>query len=236
MSFKKAIHTVGILFLSYASSGQELQIMGGYFSFGMSDMKAIQTESLNMSSIELREVEEFSPQRALELQLSLKDQNLEAVRMTLGMLLNSTATGGRLSYADFSGSYIVDQGLSRIATGPFVEVRSTPDAFFIGANAAIMGSFSSLNFESELNIGNDRQREEVSFSSIGVNLRLLAVLGYDVTQWGYLIGKMGYQVDVYESKLTFSENANAYLLTPEGGDAKSGWSGFRILFGVGIKL
>jgi len=237
LNIRKTIITIICAFYGTMLVAQSLEILGGFFTYNMGDMKEIQLENQQLSEIDVFRVENFAPQPAIELQITIKQLFLNENLINLGLVGNVTATGGRLSYADFSGSYTIDQRLDRIVLGSFAEIIKNSGSVFYGANGSMMLSITKIDFESELNIDNlFMENISLSLNSKGINFRVLGLLGYNISSWGYLITKAGYQIDLFESKLTLEDDDNVHLLTPRGDEAKSKWSGIRLLMGIGFKF
>jgi hypothetical protein len=158
--------------------------------------------------------------------------------MVLGGTINYNSSGARLSYADYSGKFNFDQITKRLAVGTNIRIMTISEhKLTYGLEANLQISFSTLELESNLMINNlSAQKENLKFNSLSGQLRLSWINKYNILNDFYLINRIGYELDILSSKLFFKENKEAYLLTPNGKEARLDWSGIRLSMGVGINF
>ncbi|WBX75753.1 hypothetical protein PG911_13975 [Tenacibaculum ovolyticum] len=157
----------------------------------------------------------------------------EITNSNTAIFASYNATGGKISYSDFSGVLRVEEALSAITIGGiyYFVLKSVPN-FKFGLRGFTM--FSNLNLDSYSQIGDTINQEEVKFNAIdfgaGIQfnyeypllfLKIRANLGYDLTFGG---------------KLKFKENSDLNLVNDANEDVTTGWSGLRIGLGVAIPI
>lgn len=219
-------------------SQKSFEISTGIYTFSMGDMKSIQSQILNESEVRLEPVNEFPPFWAYNVTLAFEQKGIDGIISYIGGEVDYTSTGGRLSYSDYSGSYHFDQILKRFSIGGFYRAeKKIGSRYFLGAEVGASLFFSNTLFESYLLLsGNIIDNTNIKFSSYGLNGKVFLLQKFNISKRLYLINKVGFQLDIYESKLNLESDPNAYLNNSKGNPAKSMWTGLRGTLGLGINI
>ena len=216
----------------------KIELSSGFYTFSMKDMKSIQSQIHSEDEIGLEPVYKFPPYWAYNANLIFAEQFTNGFFSYTGIEVDYTSTGGRLSYSDYSGHYYFDQIFKRFSAGGFYRIENVfGQRYSLGTEIGVSFFASETIFESYLALsGNLIDNTNINFSSFGVNGKALLLQKFRLLKSLYLINKVGFQLDIYESKLTLKSDPNAYLNNPQGNPAKTMWSGLRGTLGLGINI
>jgi hypothetical protein len=202
-----------------------LSVVRGYGSFGMNDLKRINTESTRGMPFKVKEVNNFDP--APFFSAALKYTHNKNLYTALGY--QNYATGSRFGLKDYSGFYVLDQ----YVTGHYINIE--PGLVFGNRYISFSPSlpmglmFSSLLIEEELIVGDFERQFDLSvvaqslvfMPSIKVTVPLAPFLG--------LTCGAGWMVD-NGGKYHYKKHKDAVLNI--GGQVHSGWQGWRLSAGI----
>jgi hypothetical protein len=198
-----------------------------YNSFSQNSLKNFQNELSNdISEIRLRVTDDFPSNIGYTFGLKVKNINTN-------FFLFYNSTGGRLSYADFSGLIRVSQNLSAIGLGGEYQLAlDSKDSFFLNLRGFI--NFSSLNLESYSEIQNNISSEIIDFSSRDLGLGLAFMYEYPIAFFKIKFN-VGYDF-TFVGDIFLKDNDEAFLRDDNNENIKTNWSGLRTGLGVSIPL
>ena len=157
----------------------------------------------------------------------------EFVDRNTSFFISYNATGGKLSYTDFSGVIRLEQQLRGVTFGGVYLLNLDEEAHFkLGFRGLI--TFSSLNIDSYFELQNNIDQDELSFSSTDLGLGISLIYEYPVSFF-VVRAQIGFDA-VFGGKLYFDNIDNAHLINNSGEDVKTGWSGFRSGLGIAIPV
>jgi len=225
---KRTLLLLGLLFFIYSAtcSGQSnfvLEPSIGYGTFRMQGMKAFQRNLIQQVPVGVHITDEFPAFYIFGLRgaKALKDN------LHVGFILETGSTGGRASYADYSGQLNFDQLMHYYSGGIYVEKKVYQNAFnfFYGLEAhALLNTFA---LKSYVQINNEEETDLEEFESIGGALKPYLGIAYAVkklefgTRLGYLIDiNKPFHVKGQPEAVVIQDNSGKYL-TPN-------WQGFRL--------
>lgn len=217
------------LLFSFHLHGQQSSFVfkSGLGTYLMTDLKANQDEILDQIPVDARKVDEFPPYLnfGIEGMTSFKND------LSIGFLFDFQSTGGRISYADFSGRIGIDHRISAIGLGIAVHkaFRET-EKFIVMGNLEGSGLFTKMVIESNSEIGTVSSSEELEFEAISPALGGNIVFRRLLNNF-FIQVSGGFQYDI-GGKVKL-DNSEGVLLTPEGAPARTQWSGGRIEIGIG---
>jgi len=221
--------------LNYVSLGQ-IQVVPSisFNSFTMRHMKEIQQDAQSQIPIQTRAVDEFPPFWGFGIDVHTQD-DWGGMNVKLGGILQYTSSGGSANVADFSGHLKFDQLVNRLAIGPSVRFLQKNDKKNkLGTELNLLVSFSNLKISSEQKLFDaPSQVQSVKFNSISGQIQLSIVDRYELSSDFFIQLKGGYELDVVSGKLLFKSDSDAWLLTPQGEEARLDWSGLRFSIGIG---
>ena len=228
-----------VLLISFQKTfGQNaIEIDAGYYTYNMSDMKAMQNASLEDIEITSDIVSSFPAFVGFGVQVFIKKVYLSEWTFNQGVRLDYTSTGGRIGYQDYSGKFSLDQLVNRFGFGYLGRfMKSSEKKYKTGAEFLIQYSHSTFDYEYNLSlVGTSSVIDNYVFNSGSFQINLSWVNNYDITTNLYLQSRIGYELDVWSGPLNYSKN-NGYLLNSDGSKTRLNWSGVRINFGLGFKL
>mgnify|MGYP003634985671 CR=1 FL=1 len=198
-----------------------------YNTFSHSSLSDFQEEFKNdLSEIPLKTTDNFPANIGFTIGYEIKDSNT-------AIFLSYNATGGKLSYSDYSGVVRIEESLNAISFGGIYYINlSKKNNFKVGFKGFSM--FSSLNIDSYSQVGDNIEQENIDFSAIDFGAG--AQLNYEHSL-SFLILKANIGFDlVLGRKLKFKENSEAHLINNSGQDVHTGWSGLRTGIGIAIPL
>jgi len=155
--------------------------------------------------------------------------------VALGAFFDYASTGGRIHYQDYSGEIKVDQIVNAYSWGGILNIRLrqwefTRLDFVLGARLIS----SSLKNKLYIRIGDERDSQELDFSSTSVGIE--PGVNYSIFMNLFKINfGISYLFNI-PADLVYSENDEAYLTDQTGKKVSLDWGGlkFGISFGYGI--
>ncbi|SDR69539.1 hypothetical protein SAMN05216503_0459 [Polaribacter sp. KT25b] len=216
-----------ILTVNIYSQQGKLFFETNYNTFSHSNLSDFQEEFKgDLSSIPLKTVDNFPANIGFTL-------GYEIIPSNISLFLAYNATGGKLSYSDYSGIVKIEEALNAISFGAiyYIDLSDKKD-FRIGLKAFSM--YSSLSLDSYSEIQNYIEEDLVKLNSI--DLGVGAQLNYEYPL-SFLILKANFGFDlVLGGKLIFKENTETHLIDNSNNSVKTGWSGLRTGIGIIIPI
>jgi hypothetical protein len=227
---KKIILTIFIFFITGNSFSQSGKIFAeiNYNSFSHSLLSEFQQEFIGdlPSTISIETVDDFPSNIGFTV-------GYEIVNINTSIFMSYNSTGGKISYADFSGIIKLEQLLTGITLGGIYDIPlDKKKRFKLGLKGFAM--LSSLDIESTSMIGSDANNDSLSFDSFDYGLGAQFRYEYPVSFF-IIRAHIGYDV-VLSGKLKFQEIKEAHLLNNSGEDVKTGWTGLRTGVGIAIPI
>lgn len=240
MSINKSLTLLAINFLLYqgASYGQEysFSINAMYGTYQMASMKKFQSDLYqNVSSsvnVPFKITDEFPGFIGYEL-----SANMSLKKFFFGFQLATRSTGGRISYADYSGKYNIDNKLLNFeGHGVIGTTVYNTEKLTLNVAGQIGVALTNHELSSSLQLTNqNEQAESFKFSSLNVIVAAGSELRYYILNNVFVNFKARYDLHI-PGKLTYKENTNAYLENDNGEEVKVDWSGIRGGIGIGLRI
>ena len=200
-----------------------------YGSYSMKSLKKVQ-QSLLSSNIPLEVVESFPSRAGFEINLLRTFDNV-----SLGAGFSQASTGGRVSYADYSGSISHDI----IATNKMISIqveyavlqKDTWELFFAMRNGVAM---STMTYRSALTLGSDT--EEINNKFKAMNFALGPGLGARFFYRNFFLHpEAKYEIHVVKGDLTYTEDSDVELMV-DGNKVQMDWDGIRLSISLGYRI
>ncbi len=157
----------------------------------------------------------------------------EIVDSQVSIFAGYNATGGKLSYSDFSGVIRLEQQLNAFTLGGMYHFNLDDDEHFkLGFKGFTM--ISSLEIDNFTRINNNQTQEDVKFNAIDFGAGASLIYEYPISFF-MVRASLGYDL-VFGGKLNFDNIDNAHLINDSGEDVTTGWSGLRTGLGIAIPL
>lgn len=226
----KKIITIATVIISLSTFSQQGKIFieTNYNTFSHSSLSDFQQEfKADLSLIPIKTVDDFPANIGFTVGYEIIDSNV-------AIFLGYNATGGKLSYSDYSGVVKLEESLNAITVGGIYYVNLNPEKknFRIGFRGFSM--FSSLKLDSYSEIGNDIQEESIDFKSFDVGFG--AQLNYEYPFSFFIIrANIGFDL-VLGNKLIFKDNTEFHLTNNADEQVTTGWSGLRTGIGIAIPI
>ncbi|MDX5435832.1 MAG: hypothetical protein LPK03_01480 [Pontibacter sp.] len=201
----------------------------GYGSISMAGMKTLQQEMVRGSELNARATDTFPAYYQFGLALSYKASDI----YTVGAILEKGSTGGRVAYADYSGSYQIDQLIKYNAVGAFIEheFNSGKPVTFIGLETAAMAS--TLSLESTYTLYDATATSEDKLEAFGVGFKPYVGVQYPL---GRIQPRLSAGYFIYTGKPFHLPDNKEMVLMVNNNETGPDWSGFRLNFSVGLLL
>ena len=200
-----------------------------YGSYSMKSLKEVQ-QSLFPSNIPLEVVESFPSRAGFEINLLRTFDNL-----SFGMGFSQASTGGRVSYADYSGSILHDI----IANNSLVSIQ-TEYAFlqndswelFVAMRNGI--AISTMKYRTVLTLGTESDEIENKFKSM--NFALSPGIGARFFYRNFFLHpEARYESHIVKGDLTYTEDSDTEL-NVNGNKVQMDWDGVRLSISLGYRI
>lgn len=217
---------------SFTVSGQHwiFSIGGNYGTYSMKSMEQLQKNLKYSSEYPVKVVESFPSRPGFELSFMRTFK-----KNSIGAFLSTASTGGRLSYADYSGelNYDLIVNMTSIAFNyEHTMVQKRWWELFISLRNGI--SFNELDITNEVRIGSESASETERFES--KNITLYPGVGTRIFyQKFFLRPEIGYEAHIFKDNLRFKGREDAYLEL-NSTQFKAEWDGLRLSLHLGYRF
>jgi len=191
---------------------------------------------------QLRELQDDQLKGVKDYPLAVNDDFSSNIGFTLGYKINNqfaayfsyNTTGGKISYADYSGVIRLTQPLKQYVLGgmytfPLLE---NSENFRFGFKA--FASFTSMEINSYSKLLDNSSEDSIELRSTGLGIG--PTLIYEQPIWKVRLRfSMAYDL-VFNGKLTLKDNDDMHLEDSSGDDIKADWSGIRAGIGISIPI
>ncbi|MCC5938398.1 MAG: hypothetical protein JJU34_14060 [Lunatimonas sp.] len=153
--------------------------------------------------------------------------------ISIGVRAEYASTGGRLHYKDYSGHAVMDQTLSAVQVGPFVQVRANNSPSW-PVHLTLFGSAANVveTIQSEVKVGTRLETEKIRLTALNLALRPGIQVGHSVGIFHVLLALEG-EIQ-HANKLTDAQDR--YITTSDSKNLVANWGGLRTSLGVGVKF
>lgn len=200
-----------------------------YGSYSMKGLKEVQ-QSLFPSNIPLEVVESFPSRTGFEFNL-LRTFD----RLSLGTGFSKASTGGRVSYADYSGSIMHDIIANSMMVSIQVEYALIKnegwELFFAMRNGL---AISTMTYRTTLTLGADTDEIKNKFKSM--NFALSPALGARFFYGNFFLHpEVRYESHIVKGDLTYSSDSDEELKV-NGNKVQMDWDGVRLSISLGYRI
>lgn len=200
-----------------------------YGSYSMKSLKKVQ-QSLFPSNIPLEVVESFPSRVGFEINLLRTFDN-----MSFGAGFSQASTGGRVSYADYSGSILHDMIANNVmvsiqAEYAFIQ-KDSWELFFTMRNGI---AISTMKYRTELTLGSET--DEVNNKFNAMNFALGPGLGARFFYRNFFLHpEARYETHIVKGDLTYTEDSDTELKV-NGNKVQMDWDGIRLSISLGYRI
>jgi len=225
-----------LLSLNLVSVAQDysISVKAIYSSYRMDELKTFQDE-LHQDALDLLELpfvisDDFPGHIGYEF-----DAGLYLPTFHLSFGLGYRNTGGRISYADFSGRFDTDNLLNVLEVRGGIGTRIDPQKKAQFVFKLITGiAFTSHEVSTSLElIGQVPQNDLVKFTSQNIILGFNGQMRFKLFDQFFLSTPLGYELHI-PGNLRLSTDKEAFLVNDDDDNVRANWSGFRVGLGLGI--
>lgn len=211
--------------MSVSAQFGKLYVEANYNSFGHTKLSEFQQQlAADFNPIPIQVSDDFPAHIGLTLGYEFTESNI-------AVFASYNVTGGKLSYADFSGVVRVQQNLQGITLGSqYLFNFNEVDNLQFGLR--LLTTFSNLSLDSYSEIGSTTTVSDVSFNAIDFGGGLQFIYEYPLSFLN-IRASFGYDF-VFGGPLKFKDNTDINLVDNSGQDITTGWSGIR--FGLGVSI
>lgn len=201
----------------------------GLGTYRMPQMKQLQQEIRRGINVPAKATEEFPVyfNYGLIVSYHLNEQN------RISLVAETGSTGGRVTYADYSGNLTYDQLLQYKSFGSLFgrEFGKEQIRFAIGLESTIL--FSELRFKSDVEIYGEGYSEADEFKAIGVGLKpfIGIMVPYKRFESRFTAGYL-----YNDNKPFYLKDDEDVVLMVNNEEAGPDWSGLRLTISVGYTL
>jgi hypothetical protein len=210
-----------------AQENVSISLEVNYNSFSQTSLKEFQNEFIDdISEIQLRVTDNFPSN--IGYTLGVKVENINT-----NFFVFYNATGGRLSYSDFSGVIRITQNLKGIGLGGEYQLAlGTKERFHLNLRSFI--HFSSLNLDSYSEIAETINTDSIDFNSRDLGLGFAFMYEYPIAFFKVKI-RAGYDW-TFVGDVFLKNDDDAFLRNDNNDNVKTNWSGFRTGLVISIPL
>jgi hypothetical protein len=200
-----------------------------YGRYSMQSAKEFQS-TIGSSAVPLESVESF-PDR-----LGFDGSILRSFgKFSLGTYFSTASTGGRVSYADYSGSInndiIANNWVVAVQLEGAIVKKDTWELFFSFRNGF---SFNAMKYIQAAQIGSDTYSSEEKYKSI--DIMISPGLGSRIFYKNFFLHpEVRYESHVIKGDLHY-DGADDVFLEVNGERVQLGWDGVRIGFSIGYRI
>jgi hypothetical protein len=227
----KWLHSALVFFLVTSIVSQAQEVTGninlGYSTFSLNSFKEFQHELANSYPVGTKVVDAFPGY----LNYSAGVQILYS-SFYFGILGGHTSTGGRISYADYSGYIKSDQLISANYLGSMIAKKIFERkklCFYVGAD--VLNYFNKVVFKEVDQVGSKTNSSQLQFHSSN-----LAFGGFIELQRRskkiIFKSNVGWELQL-SGDLKFDGNSNQHLVNSSGQNVKINTGGLRTSIGIG---
>lgn len=208
--------------------------------WSMNTMKDFQEEYSNDFPVETKTNEAFPSHWFFEISAAQRND-----RWIGGLALTNGATGGRVSYNDYSGSILFDQNLSFYALSAIIGRllnKNPKNILVVGTiRPGVMISKMAYDYREQIN---GAETENMSSEFTGYNLTVQPTFSF-TRQFGRIgvEAQAAYHLTVVAGRLPYKDYEDIpadqgvnYLILEGQIPVKANWSGFRVSLGVNLRL
>jgi hypothetical protein len=201
-----------------------------YNFYNMGSLKDLQREllsDLTTQGIDAKITESFPAHLGFQIGLLFLLNPSGDRDLWLGGFYDYATTGGRVHYSDYSGEVGVDQVANAYSVGATIALSASDDELLkldVSLSARLI--FSDLDNEFLLRIGDEEQKETLSFSSFSFGVEPAIIPSIVLSDFNLGL-PVSYLVAI-PTTLEYSRNSNAYLVNKSGDKVSIDWSGFKL--------
>lgn len=155
----------------------------------------------------------------------------EITQIKTSFFLSYNSTGGKMSYADYSGVIRLEQPLSAITFGGMYNLN-IGNNFRAGFRA--FTTFSNLKLKSYSRLDTFENTELIKLNATDFGIGTAIIYEYPVSFFK-IRASVGFDL-VLGGDLNFKDIENSHLIDNSGDKVKTGWSGFRSGLGITIPI
>jgi hypothetical protein len=200
-----------------------------YGSYSMKGLKGLQ-QSLFPSNIPLEVVESFPSRAGFEFNLLRTFDKL-----SLGTGFSTASTGGRVSYADYSGSIMHDIIASNMMVSIQVEyalVQNDGWELFLAMRNGL--AMNTMTYRTTLTLGAETDEVKNKFKSM--NFALSPGVGARFFYGNFFLHpEARYESHIVKGDLTYSEDSEMELKV-NGSKVQMDWDGIRLSISLGYRI
>ena len=200
-----------------------------YGSYSMNSLKDVQQAHFP-SEIPLEIVESFPSRAGFEFNI-LRSFG----KFSLGTGFSKASTGGRVSYADYSGSINHDIIASNLMISLQIEyslIQKPAWEFFFAMRNGV--AVSKMTYRTTLTLGEEADNIQNKFKSM--NFALSPGLGARFFYKDFFLHpEVRYESHVVKGDLTYSDNSDI-TLEVNGQSVQMDWDGFRLSISLGYRI
>jgi hypothetical protein len=217
--------TFAFLLLQISSYAQvEISAGMGAGWFGMHDLKDFQESLQHSYPVDTKITEQFPVFFIYDVAIYGRVGGSNFV----GFYYQYGSTGGRIHYQDFSGEITSDQLIHYNTLGLTLGGElSLAKNFLLRVDLHPGATFSNLDFNEVVKVGNEVSRASFKFHSINATFQPTIELH---KVWGQFATKVfaGFHLPAYSGKLKYEENKNSYLTGGGNDPIVADWTGLRL--------
>ena len=215
--------------LNYKTEAQVFVKLNYNFS-NMSDLKDLQRElqsDLTTQGIEAQITEAYPAHLGFQIGLLFLLNPSGDRDLWLGGFYDYATTGGRVHYSDYSGEVKADQVANAYSVGGIISLSASDDELLkldVSLSARLI--FSDLDNEFLIRIGDEEQKETLSFSSLSFGIE--PAITPSIVLSNFNLGLSVSYLASIPTSLEYSRNSNAYLVNKSGDKVSIDWSGLKL--------
>jgi hypothetical protein len=221
---------LSLLYSLFSKTDAQVFVKFNYNFFNMSSLKDLQREllsDLTTQGIDAQITESYPAHLGFQIGLLFLLNPSGDRDLWLGGFYDYATTGGRVHYSDYSGEVKADQIANAYSVGGIISLNASDDELLkldVSLSARLI--FSDLDNEFLLRIGEDEQKETLSFSSFSFGIE--PTITPSIVLSNFNLGlPVSYLVSI-PTTLEYSRNSNAYLVNNSGDKVSIDWSGLKL--------
>lgn len=216
--------------VSYMTYSQDIGAYAGVSQNSMKDMKSLQEFIASFVPVPYQFTDQFQSYWMYGIYAGLPISK----KGKIGLNVNTTSTGARSVYSDFSGKTYQDYLLKCIGISAYYDHQIFAREKIEGSLYALTGiNATQFEYEEYFQLGSQSASESLNFESINFMVELGGTMKYFFYKKLFVEGRLGYQINQQSS---LKDEAGNEIVISNSNTVSADWSGFKLNFGIGFRF
>jgi hypothetical protein len=215
----------------FAQEENMVSFKTGIGTYSMKAQKQFQKDYKKFSNLPFAQVHSFPAFPTFGGTISFRTSK----RSSIGIWTEFASNGGRLHYQDYSGHILMDQILTSIQGGPFVQYpinQSTTWPFYLTLNGSLVSTREKIY--TEIVVSDQLSSQTVKLKALDFGLRPGLMISHKLSPIIIQLG-IGYEFQFHKD-MTDIKNKDLTIVTSDNKPLIAQWDGLRVNLGIGLGI